>query len=75
MSLANEAQQHFRDAHKGVLCCHIHTAPFDMTKGEQKPQCIRFTGEMARITATILQRELPSQKSKTTKDTRYNADN
>jgi len=57
LQLANELQAKFREDH-GCLCCSTHTARFDMTKGEHKPQCIQFTGEMAEKTAEIICREL-----------------
>lgn len=58
LALADELQESFRTNHKGVLCCHIHTAGLDMAKGEHRPQCAAFTGEMAAKTAEILAREL-----------------
>jgi C_GCAxxG_C_C family probable redox protein len=50
---AGELQQCFRDAHKGVLCCHIHTKG-----GKVHDHCAAFTGEMAAKTAEIIAREL-----------------
>ena len=58
IELANELQQSFRNKHKGVSCCHIHTKGMDMASGEHKQQCVAFTGEMAIRTARILAREL-----------------
>jgi len=58
MKLAGELQESFRKAHKGVLCCHIHTKGLDMAKGENVPQCTAFTGEAACKTAEIVAREL-----------------
>lgn len=58
LKLANELQQSFRDNHKGVLCCHVHTRGMDMASGEHKAQCVSFTGEMAMKTAEIIVREL-----------------
>jgi C_GCAxxG_C_C family probable redox protein len=57
MELAFELQQAFRDNHKGVLCCHIHTKDMDMASGEHKAQCVAFTGEMAAKAAEIIARE------------------
>ena len=58
MDLAGELQESFRQNHRGVLCCHVHTKGMDMTKGEHKDQCRSFTGEMAAKTAEIVIREL-----------------
>lgn len=58
LELTNELQQSFRDNHRGVLCCHVHTHGMDMVSGEHKAQCVEFTGEMARKTAEIAVREL-----------------
>ena len=58
MELAHELQESFRNNHKGVLCCHIHTKDMDMASGEHKAQCVAFTGEMAAKTAEIIAREL-----------------
>jgi len=58
MELANELQQSFRNNHKGVMCCHVHTKDMDMASGEHKAQCVAFTGEMAAKTAEIVAREL-----------------
>lgn len=58
LDLANELQQHFRDNHKQVLCCHIHIKGMDMGSGEHKAQCASFTAEMAKKTAEIIAREL-----------------
>jgi C_GCAxxG_C_C family probable redox protein len=58
MELAFELQEKFRENHKGVLCCHIHTKGMDMASGEHKAQCVAFTGEMAEKTAEIIAREL-----------------
>jgi C_GCAxxG_C_C family probable redox protein len=58
LNLANELQEGFRENHKGVLCCHVHTKGMDMASGEHKNQCVAFTGEMAAKTAEIVAREL-----------------
>jgi len=58
MELAHELQESFRNNHKGVMCCHIHTKDMDMASGEHKAQCVAFTGEMAAKTAEIVAREL-----------------
>lgn len=60
LALANEIQQAFRDNHRGVLCCSVHTKGMDMASGEHKAQCVAFTGEMAAKTAEIIVRELNS---------------
>ena len=57
LELAYELQESFRKNHK-VLCCHVHVEGLDMAKGEHKPQCIAFTGEMAGKVAEIIAREL-----------------
>ena len=57
LKLANELQESFRQNHKGVLCCHVHTKGMDMASGEHKAQCIAFTGEMAAKVAEIILRE------------------
>lgn len=61
LKLTNELQAAFREAHKGVLCCSIHTKGMDMASGEHKAQCVSFTGEMAAKTAEIIARELEIQ--------------
>jgi len=58
LKLANELQESFRNNHKGVLCCSVHTRGMDMASGEHKNQCVAFTGEMAAKTAEIAAREL-----------------
>lgn len=57
LELANKLQESFRNDHKGVLCCSVHTRGMDMAGGEHKAQCITFTGEMAAKTAEIILRE------------------
>ncbi|GHV19668.1 hypothetical protein FACS189494_01930 [Spirochaetia bacterium] len=57
LKLAFELQESFRNNHKGVLCCHIHTNGMDMAAGEHKNQCVLFTGEMAVKTAELVARE------------------
>ena len=58
MDLAFELQDSFKQNHKGVLCCHIHVKGMDLASGENKAQCVSFTGEMAAKTAEIIAREL-----------------
>lgn len=58
LKLANELQESFRENHRGVLCCHVHTKGMDMASGQHKEQCISFTGEMAAKAAEIAAREL-----------------
>lgn len=62
LELANEVQASFRNNHRGVLCCSIHTRGMDMASGEHKVQCISFTGEMAGKTAEVILRELESTR-------------
>lgn len=57
LKLANELQESFRQNHKGVLCCSVHTKGMDMASGEHKAQCVSFTGEMAAKLAEIVLRE------------------
>ncbi|MDR2658712.1 MAG: C-GCAxxG-C-C family protein [Spirochaetaceae bacterium] len=58
VKLAGEVQKSFRDAHKGVLCCHVHIKGMELGSDEHKSQCEGFTGEMAAKTAEIIAREL-----------------
>jgi C_GCAxxG_C_C family probable redox protein len=58
ITLAGELQKSFRDAHKGVLCCHVHLKGLELGSAEHKSQCKGFTGEMAAKTANIIAREL-----------------
>ncbi|MDR0382946.1 MAG: C-GCAxxG-C-C family protein [Spirochaetaceae bacterium] len=58
MKLAGELQQSFRDAHGGVLCCHVHTNDGRMELEKLMAQCVSFTGEIAAKTAEIVAREL-----------------
>ncbi|MDR1095053.1 MAG: C-GCAxxG-C-C family protein [Spirochaetaceae bacterium] len=58
IKFAGELQERFREAHNGVLCCHIHTKEEYMKAGKLQEQCITFTGDMAAITAEIIAREL-----------------
>lgn len=60
LKLTNEVQESFRNNHRGVLCCSIHTRGMDMASGEHKNQCVSFTGEMAAKTAEVILRELDS---------------
>ncbi len=57
LELALELQQYFKGKNK-VSCCSILTKGMDMSSGEHKAQCIKFTGEMAEKTAEIIVREL-----------------
>ena len=56
--LAGEVQKSFMDAHKGVLCCHVHIKGMELGSKEHRTQCEGFTGEMAAKTAEIIAREL-----------------
>jgi C_GCAxxG_C_C family probable redox protein len=58
IKLAGELQQNFRDAHKGVLCCHVHIKGMELGSKEHRTQCEGFTGEMTAKTAEIIAREL-----------------
>lgn len=57
LELAKELQDYFKGKNK-VSCCSILTKGMDMSSGEHKAQCIRFTGEMAEKAAEIIAREL-----------------
>lgn len=57
LELAKELQEYFRGKNK-VSCCSILTKGMDMSSGEHKAQCVRFTGEMAEKTAQVIAREL-----------------
>lgn len=57
LELAKELQDYFKGRNK-VSCCSILTKGMDMSSGEHKAQCIRFTGEMAEKAAEIIAREL-----------------
>ena len=43
---------------KNAICCRVLTREFDMSKGEHKEQCIRFTGLAAWKVADMIVREL-----------------
>ena len=59
LEVAKELHDWFKDATgKNALCCRILTKEFDMSKGEHKEQCIRFTGLVAEKVAQIVIREL-----------------
>ena len=59
LALSKELHDWFKEANgKGALCCRILTREFDMSKGEHKDQCIRFTGLVAGKVAEIVVREL-----------------
>lgn len=57
LRLAAELHDWFKERNK-VLCCRILTQGMDMASGEHKNQCVRFTGEIAEKTASIIVREL-----------------
>jgi C_GCAxxG_C_C family probable redox protein len=61
IKLAGEVQQNFRDAHQGVLCCHVHLKGLEIGSEEHRTQCEGFTGEMTAKTAEIIARELNIQ--------------
>lgn len=59
MALAKELHDWFKEANgKGTLCCRALTREFDLSKGEHRQQCIRFTGMVAGKVAEIIIREL-----------------
>ncbi len=59
LSVAKELHDYFKEASgKNSLCCRVLTKEFDMSKGEHKEQCIRYTGMVARKVAEIIIREL-----------------
>jgi C_GCAxxG_C_C family probable redox protein len=59
MELTNELHSWFRENNgKNSVCCRVLTKEFDMSKGEHKEQCIRFTGLCALKVAEIVVREL-----------------
>lgn len=59
MSLTNELHGWFKEAsQKNSVCCRVLTKEFDMSKGEHKEQCIRYTGLCAWKVADIIVREL-----------------
>lgn len=58
MELSHELHDYFMGATgKHSLCCRVLTREFDMSKGEHKEQCIRFTGLVAAKVAEIAIRE------------------
>ncbi|HAX50931.1 C-GCAxxG-C-C family protein [Muricomes intestini] len=59
MELTNELHNWFKKAtEKNSVCCRVLTKEFDMSKGEHKEQCIRYTGLCAWKVADIIVREL-----------------
>ena len=58
LELSKELHDYFKIANgKNVLCCRILTKGFDMSRGEHKEQCIKFTGIVAEKVAEIIVRE------------------
>ncbi|MCD4711982.1 MAG: C-GCAxxG-C-C family protein [Clostridiales bacterium] len=57
LKLAAELHDWFKENNK-VLCCKILTQGMDMSSGEHKKQCVRFTGDIAEKAAEIIVREL-----------------
>lgn len=58
LAVAKELHDYFKEASgKNSLCCRVLTKEFDMSKGEHKQQCIRFTGIVAEKVAEIIVRE------------------
>lgn len=59
MQLTHELHDWFKKNNgKNSTCCRVLTREFDMSKGEHKEQCIRFTGMCAAKVAEIVVREL-----------------
>lgn len=59
MELSKELHDYFKVANgKNSLCCRVLTKEFELGGGEQKEQCIRFTGIAAEKVANIIVREL-----------------
>ena len=59
LAVSKELHDYFKEANgKGSLCCRVLTKEFDMSIGEHKEQCIRFTGLVAAKVAGIVIREL-----------------
>ena len=59
LELSKELHDWFKEANgKNALCCRILTKGFDMSSGEHKEQCIKFTGMVAGKVAEIIVREL-----------------
>lgn len=58
LALSKELHDWFKVANqKNSLCCRILTKEFDMSQGEHKEQCIRFTGLVAAKVAEMIIRE------------------
>lgn len=57
LCLNNEIVTKFKERNK-VTCCSVLTKGMDFGVGEHKKQCVRFTKEVAKDVAEILQREL-----------------
>ena len=58
LAVAKELHDYFKEASgKNSLCCRVLTKEFDMSKGEHKQQCVRFTGMVAEKVAEIIIRE------------------
>ncbi|MDD7266880.1 MAG: C-GCAxxG-C-C family protein [Lachnospiraceae bacterium] len=58
MELTHELHEWFKQANgKKSVCCRVLTREFDMSKGEHKEQCIRYTGLCAGKVAEIIARE------------------
>lgn len=59
LELSKELHDWFKSSNgKNSLCCRILTKEFDMSSGEHKEQCIKFTGMVAGKVAEIIVREL-----------------
>jgi C_GCAxxG_C_C family probable redox protein len=57
-ALCKELHDWFKGAcGKNSTCCRVLIREFDASKGEQRPQCIRFTGMCAGKVAEIIIRE------------------
>lgn len=59
LAVSKELHDWFKENNgKNSLCCRVLTKEFDMSRGEHKEQCIRYTGLVAGKVAQIIIREL-----------------
>ena len=58
LALVNEMQESFRQAYKGVLCCHVYLQDVEFASPERKARCGGFVGQVAGKVAEIVAREL-----------------
>lgn len=57
IALSKELHDIFRENHKS-LCCRVLTKDMALGFPKHKEQCIRFTGEVAEVTAKLIIRDL-----------------